>query len=89
MKVVPLVLVPDTVPNETVACLRTLLRHAAAGEIVGVGFVALLKPDRSKALLRPYIANTAGAAHEDPTLTRGMLLGLDDKLSHRIHGGDP
>jgi hypothetical protein len=78
----PIVLVPDTISSDTVQCLQQLLKHARRGEIVGLGFVAMLKR-------RHYIANTAGQAHVDPTLTRGMLAALDDKLSQRIAGGNP
>jgi hypothetical protein len=78
----PIVLVPDTISNDTVECLQQLLRHARRGEVVGLGFVAVLKR-------RHYIANTAGQAHADPTLTRGMLMALDDKLAQRISGGNP
>lgn len=78
----PIVLVPDTISTDTVECLQQLLVHAKRGEIIGLGFVAMLKRHH-------YIANTAGQAHVDPTLTRSMLLALDDKLSQRIAGGNP
>lgn len=78
----PLVLVPDSISTDTVQCLQQLLKHARQGDIVGLGFVAMLKG-------RQFIANTAGAAHIDPTLTRGMLRGLDDKLSRYISGEPP
>lgn len=82
----PLVLVPDTISNETVECLRQLLGHAKAGQIIGVGFVAVLKPTRD---LSGYIANTAGEAHSNVTFTLGMLRALDYKLNQRLHGGNP
>lgn len=82
----PLVLVPDTISNDTVECLEQLLEHAKRGQIIGVGFVAMLKPTRN---LSGYIANTAGEAHYSPTFTRGMLSALDDKLALRIGGGNP
>jgi hypothetical protein len=78
----PFVLIPDTVSADTVECLQTLLEHAQAGEVIGLGFVAMLKR-------RGYIANTAGEAYRNPTFTRGMLLALDDKLSRRVDGGNP
>jgi hypothetical protein len=77
----PFVLIPDAVSPDTVECLETLLKHAQAGEVIGLGFVAMLKR-------RGYIANTAGEAYRNPTFTRGMLLALDDKLSRRIDGGN-
>lgn len=79
-------LVPDTISNDTVECLQELLRHAKRGDIIGLGFVAMLKPTRQ---MRGYIANTAGEAHRSATFTRGMLKALDDKLSKRIDGGNP
>jgi hypothetical protein len=82
----PLVLVPDTISTDTVECLQQLLEHAQAGQIVGIGFVAMLKPKRH---LGGYIANTAGDCHHSPTFTRGMLHALDDKLALRIQGGTP
>ncbi len=82
----PIVLVPDAVSNDTVAALQQLLKHARAGNIVGIGFVAMLKPTTKQ---RGYIANTAGEMHRNPTFTRGMLAALDDKLSQRIQGGNP
>lgn len=82
----PIVLVPDTVSNDTVKALQELLRHAKAGHIVGMGFVAMLKPTARQ---RGYIANTTGEMHRNPTFTRGMLAALDDKLALRIQGGNP
>jgi hypothetical protein len=78
----PFYLVPDTVPNDTVACLEMLLDHARNGEVIGIAFAAMLKR-------RSYIVNTAGEAHRNPTFTRGMVAALDDQLSGRIRGGNP
>jgi hypothetical protein len=82
----PLVLVPDTISNDTVEALQQLLRHARKGDIIGLGFVAMLKPTRE---VRGYIANTAGEAHTNATFTCGMLRALDFKLCQRLHGGSP
>jgi len=76
----PFFLVPDTVSHDTVEALQMLLERAKAGEVLGVGYVALLRR-------RLYIANTAGEAHRNPTFTRGMLRALDDQLALRIRGG--
>lgn len=77
----PFVLIADTVPNDTVGCLETLLEHARNGEVIGVAFAAMLKR-------RSYIVNTAGEAHRNPTFARGMVAALDDQLSGRIRGGN-
>lgn len=78
----PFVLVPDTVSNDTVECLQTLLDQARRGEIIGLAYTAVLKR-------RGYIANTAGEAHRNPTFSRGMVAALDDQLALRIRGGNP
>lgn len=33
-----------------------------------------------------YIADAAGESHADPSLTRGMVLALDDELRIMVHG---
>jgi hypothetical protein len=75
----PYSLIPDSVSHETVAALEQLAERARAGEVLGVGFVAVLKRRR-------YIVNTAGDCRTDPTLTRGMVLALDDELRSMVHG---
>lgn len=76
-------LVPDDLSHDTIKVCEQLLAMARTGKLRGIGFVGVYKG-------RNYIGNTAGAAHLDPTRTRGMLLGLDDKLSVRVHrGGKP
>lgn len=80
MRKPPFVLVEDTVSNETIECLETLLKYARSGEVIGVAFAAMLKR-------RGYIVNTAGEAHRSPTYSRGMLKALDDKLAARVRGG--
>lgn len=77
----PFVLVPDTVSNDTVECLETLLDQARRGEVIGLAYTAVLKR-------RGYIANTAGEAHRNPTFSRGMVAALDDQLALRIRGGN-
>ncbi len=75
----PFVLIDNSVSNETIEGLRTLLEHTERGEVIGVAYAAMLKQ-------RGYIVNTAGEAHRSPTYSRGMLLALDDKLAARIRG---
>ncbi len=73
---------PDNIPNDsTVKCLTELLKQARRGAITGIAFVAYIEGNA-------YIANSAGAAYQDPNLTRGMLLALSDKLGVRINGGN-
>lgn len=78
----PLILIEDELSSDTVECLEQLLAQARSGRLRGLGFVGVYRSNK-------YIGNTAGAAHADPTRTRGMLLGLDDKLSVRVHKGRP
>lgn len=78
----PFVLIPDSVSNDTVRCLETLLDQARSGEVIGVAFAAMLKR-------RSYIVNAAGEAHRNPTFSRGMVAALDDQLALRIRGGNP
>ena len=72
-------LIPDAISAETVTALEQLTERARAGDILGIGFVALLKRRR-------YVVNTAGECRHDPTLTRGMVLALDDELRSLVHG---
>lgn len=78
----PFILVPDTISNDTVECLTTLLEFARKGEVVGIAFAAALKK-------RAYITNTAGECFRNPTFARGMVAALDDQLSARVRGGSP
>jgi hypothetical protein len=78
----PLVLIPDTVSNDTVACLETLLYQAKKGAVVGIAFTAIVKG-------RGYIANSAGEAFRDPTFSIGMCAALIKKLLGRVDGGNP
>lgn len=71
---------PDRVSHDTIQCLATLLRHAKTGAVTGIGFVAFVEG-------HGYIVNSAGDAYENPTLTRGMIQALDNKLALRIDGG--
>lgn len=70
-------LVADAVSHETVEALEQLAEHARSGEVLGIGFVVMLKRRR-------YIADTAGECRADPTLTRGMIRALDDELRRMV-----
>lgn len=73
---------PDQLPTETVKCLAELQAQARKGVVTGVAFVAYIDGFG-------FIANSTGEAYENPNLTRGMLLALDDKLAQRVYGGTP
>jgi hypothetical protein len=75
----PISLVPDSLSNDTVQCLETLLEHARTGDVIGIAFAAALRR-------RAYITNTAGECHLNPTFARGMVAALDDHLSGRVRG---
>ena len=75
------VLRPDTLPNDdTVKCLAQMLALARKGRIKGVGFIAYIEGNE-------FIANSCGAAYEDPTNSIGMLFALARKMSIRLDGG--
>lgn len=78
----PFVLVPDSLSEDTIECLETLLDQAKRGQVIGLAFAVMLKR-------RTYIVNTAGEAKRNPTFTRGMLLSLSDRLGQRVQGGNP
>ena len=78
----PFVLVPDSLSNDTIECLESMLDQARRGQIIGVAFVAMLKR-------RSYIVNTTGEAQRNPTFTLGMLHALQDRLGQRVQGGNP
>ena len=74
-------LVPDELSTDLGECLNELLEMYQSGRLRGLAFVGRLKG-------LDYIGNTAGVSHYDPTRARGELLGLDDKLSQRVHRGN-
>ena len=76
----PFKLVTDTVSTELVECTRALYEQALAGELVGIGFVGMIRR-------RGFIASTAGECHLNPTFTRGMVAHLDDVLSEMVRDG--
>lgn len=75
----PFTLVPDTISHDTVKCLEQLLEQAREGAVTGLAYAATLKARR-------FIVNTAGEAHEDPTLARGMVQALNDELGRMVWG---
>lgn len=58
--------------TETIEVLRTLLREAESGHLIGLAFAAIYKDRR-------YIVDTAGEAYRSPTFARGMVAALDDE----------
>ena len=73
----PFRLVPDSISHDTVECVTELLELAKKGELIGLAFAGMLRR-------RTFIVNTAGAAYESPTFTRGMVSALDDQLGSRL-----
>lgn len=72
-------LVPDDLSTDLGECLTQLQTLYAAGKLKGLAFVGQLSRN-------DYIGNTAGVSQDNPTLVRGQLLGLDDKLARKVHG---
>jgi hypothetical protein len=64
--------------NETVKCLRTLLREAEAGRLIGVGWVAMYNS-------REWDYKTCGEVHRNPAWTIGMLQAFSAKLAGDIN----
>jgi hypothetical protein len=73
---------PDELPTETVKCLAELLAQARRKRVKGIAFIAYVDD-------HGFIANSAGAAHDDPTNTIGMLFSLAVKMHARVDGGSP
>lgn len=75
-------LYPDSLPQDDVtACCAALHANAKKKKLTGIAFVAYIEG-------HGFIANAAGDAYDNPTLTRGMLQALSDKLALRIDGGN-
>lgn len=72
-------LIADAISASTVEALEELLEQARGGALIGIAFVGILKRRR-------FIADTAGECRSDPSLTRGMVLALDDELRELVHG---
>lgn len=73
----PFRLVPDTLSDDTVECLRQLLAEAERGNVMGLAFVALVRDRR-------FIRNVAGECARNPLYTRGLVAALDDHLRERM-----
>lgn len=71
-------LVPDDISPDIVVALDELLEAAKAGEVIGLGFIAVYKR-------REYVVNVAGELRRNPTLARGMVASLDDYLAAQPH----
>ena len=72
-------LVRPVVSREAVEELEHLLREARSGRIIGIAYVAMHKTF-------DYTVDIAGETKRSPTLTRGMLLLLNDRLAEIIRG---
>lgn len=75
----PLELVPEPVPRETIEALETILERARAGKYVG--FVIGLQRPRRK-----FTVYCVGASCDNPTWSRGMCLAIDDELQQLVYG---
>lgn len=72
-------LVHDAISRDTEQCVTQIMEATKAGQVLGIAFILVLKRKR-------YMVNTAGAAAENPTDTRGMLCALDDELQRMVQG---
>lgn len=73
-------LINGSISHDTVQCLRALLKKAEAGEVLGLGYGAILKNRR-------FIVHTCGEAHRNPTFTLGVVEMLSDELRERVKEG--
>lgn len=75
----PFALIADTVSNDTIEALETMLEDAKRGKIIGIAFGVMLKNRR-------FYVNTAGEAHRNPGFSLQMTRMLDDQLVTRVRG---
>ena len=83
-KVAPLQLVENSVSQDVIEAAEMLLNAARSGELTGLAFVAMRRRGR-------YFTDSTGSCASNPTLTRGALGELTDKVSdmqHSIHHDD-
>lgn len=76
--VLRLVRAPRPADPATVDCLRTLLREAEAGELVGMAFVARYRG-------RVWDRGACGEADADSVWTLGMLQAYAVELANRVN----
>lgn len=69
----PFRLVPDQLSHDTVETLRTLLKQAEDGLIIGVAFAVMYRG-------RFFVASTTGECFRNPIWSIGMVGLLDQKL---------
>ncbi len=74
----PYHLVADSLSDDTVECLATLLDDAKRGRVLGIAFAAILSR-------REFITNTAGECSRNPVFARGLVAALDDELRDMVH----
>lgn len=72
-------LVHDHISRDTQEAVRQIAASVEAGHVIGIAFVLVMKRRR-------FMVNTAGAAADNPTETRGMLCALDDELQRMVQG---
>ena len=70
--------IPPRGSNETVRCLRELLKEAEAGRLLGVGWVAMYQS-------REWDYKSCGEVHRNPAWTIGMLQAFSAKLAGDIN----
>ncbi len=66
------------VSHDTVECLRTLLRRAEAGEIIGITYAAMQHNKR-------FFYSSCGEAHQNPTFAASMIGAAWFGLMREVH----
>jgi hypothetical protein len=75
----PFTLVPKTTSHASIEALRTLLKQAENGELIGVAFAAMYQD-------RTFDVDTAGEAHRSPGFAIQMLMCLIYRLLKKVNG---
>ena len=71
-----LLLVPNTISQETIEALEFLLQEARSGELIGLAYVGMMKR-------RSCIMDTAGEAYRNPLFALGMVSMLSTEIANR------
>ena len=78
----PFQLIPDALSTDTIECLEQLLAKARKGDLIGLGYVGMLRH-------RAYIVNSAGEVHRNPTFGLGMVQMLKHEFVRRVLDSNP
>lgn len=76
----PFTLMNTPISEESVEALKSLLKDAKQGSLVGLAYVAMYtEPDRH------FTTGVTGETHRNPVFTSGMLLSLNYQLMKKVN----